>query len=164
MRQNFRKLRLPSRGERNIAFAYVLLSVLGALIAFVSVIRLRNIGPFFDIGLFEVWVSLAGACGAVLALKASSRFMGQVGVKGFAFALWGAFYLSLVGSLVAGTLVLPVYGTMFGPFTLAVTLIGAPILAAAWVSAVMLAHLTFVAYREELRHEERLTRLHSART
>lgn len=164
MRHDTRKLKLPTRGERNLALAYLLVAGLGSLIAFFSVVRLMNQGPFVELGFFEWWVCIAGALGAVLALHASERHLGNKGAEGALRAIWGAFYLSLVGSLVAGTLVLPVFGTMFGPFTLAITLIGAPILAAAWLSAVLLAHLTLLAYREEMQHEARLMRLHSAQS
>ncbi len=163
MRQHFRKLRKPLRGECKLAFAYFLVSALGSLIAFLSVVRMNNKGPFAEVGLFEWWVIVAGATGAVLALKASRKFLGQSGPMGAVNALWGGLYLSLVGSLIAGTLVLPVYGTMFGPFSLAITLIGAPILAAAWLSSVLLVHVMLVAHKDELQHAARLMRLHSAR-
>ena len=44
---------------------------------------------------------------------------------------------------------LPFYGTMFGPFTLVVSLFSAPILAILWITALFSAHLMIKVRRIE---------------
>lgn len=58
-------------------------------------------------------------------------------------------WISFVGALFGGTLALPFYGTMFGPFTLVVTLIKAPILALLWTSSLLSAHFMIKVRRDE---------------
>lgn len=156
-------LRLPTKGERSLALAVFVVGLLGAYLALTVVLRLSG-GPAIGTALsyYDYWVIGAGAAAAVFALYVSKRFLGHGGYKGWARALWGVLHLSFIGSLVAGTLALPVYGTMFGPFTLAVSLIGAPFLGIAWLSGLLAAHAMLVPFREERAEQEIMGRLRGA--
>ncbi|MCW1951376.1 MAG: hypothetical protein KIH44_008410, partial [Octadecabacter sp.] len=48
-----------------------------------------------------------------------------------------------------GTLGLPLYGTMFGPFIVVVTLLGAPILAMLWAFTLLGIHILLASYQRE---------------
>jgi hypothetical protein len=57
--------------------------------------------------------------------------------------------VTFIGSLIGGTLGLPFYGTMFGPFIVVVTLMGAPLLAMLWAFNLLGAHVLLGIYRSE---------------
>ena len=63
--------------------------------------------------------------------------------------VWVVVWISFVGALIGGTLALPFYGTMFGPFTLVVTLLNAPFLAVLWIWTLFSAHLMIKERRIE---------------
>lgn len=68
------------------------------------------------------------------------NWMGHPGLRGAAFALVGTIWISFLGGLVGGSLALPFYGTMFGPFSLFVSLFSAPLLAIFWACILFAAH------------------------
>ena len=60
-----------------------------------------------------------------------------------------AILISFAGSLIAGTLALPLYGTMFGPFALAVIFVSSPLLAGLWAFNLFGVHVLMCQWRIE---------------
>ncbi|TNY30865.1 hypothetical protein [Pelagovum pacificum] len=138
-------------GERARALAYLLVAVVGAWMSFVIVTNLDNPDrPFFQpLTGYETWQIAAGAIGAIVGLALSGELLGQSGRYGWKRAIWGGVFVSFVGALVAGTLVLPLFGTMFGPFSLFVALVGRPLLAVVWIAHLAGAHWLLRRWRQE---------------
>ncbi len=137
-------------GERSLAMAYIFVALFGAGMAFVAVIQLGQGTAFArPMNWYECWIVLAGALGGVAALFLAGDKLGRPGWRGHLRATLGAIWVSFVGALIAGTLALPIYGTMFGPFTLGITLAGSPMLAGLWFANLMSAHLLISAWRIE---------------
>ncbi len=162
MRGQNGKRRVLTDGEGCLALAYLIVALFGAGMAFVTVTQMSG-GSILErsMSLYERWVVLTGGIGGVGALYLAGDKMGQEGLVGHLRALPALVWVSFVGALISGTLALPLYGTMFGPFTLGVTLAGAPILAVLWFANLMAAHVLIAAWRVErsaLFHREKLDR------
>jgi hypothetical protein len=137
-------------GERCMALAYLVVSLFGCGMAFVTVTQMSD-GDILErsLTLYERWVVLSGGIGGGVGLFLAGEKMGQQGARGHLRAIPAVIWVSFVGALIAGTLALPLYGTMFGPFTLGVTLAGAPVLAALWFANLFGAHVLIAAWRAE---------------
>ena len=137
-------------GERCLALAYVIVSGFGAALAFVIVTQLGNGAgldrPFSN---YESWIVLSGAIGSGCALYLAGGRIGQSGAIGFLRGCIAAIWISTVGAIIAGTLALPLYGTMFGPFVVIVTLLGQPLLAVFWFANLLAAHILVLTWRKE---------------
>lgn len=145
------RLWAETQGERARALAYVIVVFGGAVLSFVSVGRLSR-GPelpFVAPDWYGLWIVASGGIGALGGLYLVRERLGQPGAGGWRRAIIAVLLLSFAGSIIAGTLALPIYGTMFGPLSLVVTLIDLPLLAAAWVGCVLLAHGLMRRWREE---------------
>jgi hypothetical protein len=141
---------LPTIGERNLALAYVSVGLSGAFLALYAVMQLGQ-GALLLRALtrYEIWTCMAGAVGAVLALYIMQRHFGMPGWRGWLRAVCGMIMLCFVGSLITGTIALPLYGTMFGPFTLTMILAGSPLLAVMWGMTLCGVHLLLTTWRTE---------------
>lgn len=150
MRSRSRSMTSRSEGERARALAFMIIALFGAGMAFLSVTQLND-RAFFDRGLtwYEIYIILCGALGGMAALFLSGDRMGQPGIEGTLRGFAGGIWVSFVGAVIGGTLALPLYGTMFGPFTLAVTLAGAPLLMLIWVSNLIAVHLLLRIWHRE---------------
>ena len=139
-----------SEGERRRALAYLIVALFGAGLSFIAVTRLSGSEVIeHRLGWHQIWMVLAGAGGATGALHMLRHRMGMPGLPGLVRAIVGALLISFVGALIAGTLALPVYGTMFGPFTLAVMFVSAPFLAALWGANLIAAHFLMQSWQAE---------------
>jgi hypothetical protein len=137
-------------GERRLVLAYVTVSLFGAALALSIVIRLGHGGVLMGTMTgYEFWMLLAGAAGAGAGLFLSRDRFGWPGLRGTGQALGGMLMVCFSGSLIAGTLALPLYGTMFGPFTLGVVLASSPLLTLLWVATLYGAHLMLQSWRAE---------------
>ncbi|KAA9007909.1 hypothetical protein [Histidinibacterium aquaticum] len=138
-------------GERGRLLAYLVVAIFGAAFALIVVSRLEGDRPGLLTGmsLYHWWVVISGAVGAAGGLYLSGEALGHPGKSGWSKAAWGALVTSFAGSLIAGTLALPLYGTMFGPFSLAVTLAGSPLLAVLWFGCLFRAHYLLSFWRRE---------------
>jgi hypothetical protein len=135
-----------TRGERRWALAHGLMALYGAGVGLIAAVRLGHGGSIdHGLGLYDAWIILAAALGGICALWVLRARFGHPGLSGVHQALIGGLGISLLGPVIAGTLALPIYGTMFGPFTLAVILAGTPFLALCWVSALALVHHLMMA-------------------
>ena len=96
------------------------------------------------------WVlALASAAGACIAGAALRQRFGHPGKAGLIKALTGALIATLTLGIAAGTLVLPIFGTMFGPWLVAVTIVTKPWMVLPWLAALYGFHAAFMAYRAE---------------
>lgn len=131
-----------SAGERRLSLALIVMALYGAGIGLVTTVRLAHGGQLNGaLSLYDGWVVLAGALGTALAFWLLRDRFGMAGPRGAVRAAGGAVAVSLVAPVIGGTLALPLYGTMFGPFALAVILTGAPLLGCCWLSAMALGHI-----------------------
>lgn len=132
-------------GERRAALACAIVAISSASVA--VLVRTRLV-PGGD-GLFSLWGAASGAVGGWIALRLSAHRLGHPGLSGTFRALGGIVSISVIAALIAGTLILPLYGTMFGPFSLAMTLIGSPLAAVLWLLGLWLSHRLIATWRRE---------------
>ncbi|KJZ20505.1 hypothetical protein TW80_06890 [Loktanella sp. S4079] len=102
---------------------------------------------------YEIWVALAGAISGALALYLTRGWLGLFGKIGLARAVFGACAMALIAALIAGTLIMPVYGTFFAPILVVAAVGLKPWLGVAWMAVVLMAHAMFVRRATELRIE-----------
>ena len=144
-----RRLRL-TEGERSVAMAYIGIGLFGAGLAF-NVVNglggsdniLRPLTPY------DFWMIASGALGADLGLYLSRNRFGHPGAAGAAMALLGALLLTFSATIIAGTLALPGYGTMFGLLAVGVSFWSSPFLALVWTIMLAACHLLFAIWRRE---------------
>ncbi|MBI1418551.1 MAG: hypothetical protein GC146_15150 [Limimaricola sp.] len=132
-------------GERRAALACAVVAISSASVAVLVRTRLAPGGE----GLFSLWGAASGAVGGWVALRLSAHRLGHPGLPGTLRALGGIITISFIAALIAGTMILPGYGTMFGPFSLAMTLIGSPIVAVLWLLGLWLSHKLIATWRHE---------------
>lgn len=139
-----------TQGERSIALAYFGVAVLGAALGINVVLTLGGVAAWITpFSAYDYWVVFSAAVGGCVGLYLGQDRLGHAGARGFGRAVFGMIWVSFVGALFGGTLALPFYGTMFGPFTLVVTLFKAPILALLWASSLLSAHFMIKVRRDE---------------
>lgn len=149
MRQHLRKSSKFSEGERARMLAFVLVGACSAGLGFLAVLHLDRSAFFDGFSWYETWIIVAAGIGGMMALFLSGDRMGQSGSKGALRAVAGAIWVTFIGALVGGTLGLPFYGTMFGPFIVSVTLAGAPLLAMLWAFNLVGVHFLLGIYQRE---------------
>lgn len=144
-------LRVETPGERARARAYATVTLGGAVLSAVCVGRLSGAAdiPYLAPDWYGLWIVAAGAIGALSGLFLVRERLGQAGPGGWRRAAVAAVLLSFAGSVIAGTLALPIYGTMFGPLSLVVTLIDLPVLGLAWIGCILGAHGLMRRWRAE---------------
>lgn len=139
-----------TEGERSIMAAVISVAVFGAFLAFNVVMTIGGHASMMaGLSAYELWVVFSGAVGGPAGLYLCRNWMGQAGWRGFCTAIVGVIAVSVTGSIVGGTLALPFYGTMFGPFTLIMSLISAPLLAFLWASTLLGTHFLMGIWRSE---------------
>lgn len=145
----YRRLSL-TQGEQSILLAFFGVGFFGAAMALNVVMTLGGVAalltPFSG---YDYWVIFCGAIGACAGLYLGRDWMGHTGLRGVALAMIGMLWISFLGGLVGGSLALPLYGTMFGPFTLFVSLFSAPLLALFWGCILFASHLLVKIWRNE---------------
>jgi hypothetical protein len=139
-----------SHGEYRLALAVLALFLFGAGLGLITALRLGHGGIMREgLGLYDIWLVLSGGLGAAGALFLLRDRFGHEGTAGLMRALGGIAGVSFLAPLIAGTLSLPLYGTMFGPFTFAVILAGMPVFAVVWFFMLALTHLMLRSLRDE---------------
>lgn len=150
MPSDFLPYETMSPGERLRRVAYAATAVAGALLALVVAVRL---GHPADQGLwlstYGVWVTLAGLAGGFVGLRLTEHLFGHPGLWGAVKALLGILLICLVAPVVAGSLALPLYGTMFGPFMFGTTIVAVPLLGLLWAATLLAAHMCLAPWRRE---------------
>lgn len=126
-------------------------SVFAAMIACVAVLRLLQVAPDGALSMgMAYWALLAGGFGGAAGFWLSyERWFGHDGLTGWIAAVFGAVVVSAVGSVIGGTLIFPLYGTMFAPLQLVMTMIANPVLAVLWLGMMLYAHWLLAAWRRE---------------
>lgn len=140
-----------TQGARARLLGFAIVASYGAVMGYLAVLRFSD-GAVAARGLslYEGWIVLGGALGGMAALGLAGDRVGQSGPGTMPGILAGLIRVSLLGAIIAGTLALPVYGTMFAPLTLILTLATSPVLALSWVACMGAVHLCMVAYRSDL--------------
>ncbi|MGA1180227.1 MAG: hypothetical protein ACO3U1_06440 [Marivivens sp.] len=121
----------------SLVLAAGLIIVSGAALGLVAVSRLAEGNLPLSYGL---WVALSGAVGAWAGLAASWQDFGWPGLRGAFRALVGGLKFSLTAAVAGGTMVLPVFGTMFAPLAVFVTLLAVPAASVGLLATLALAH------------------------
>jgi hypothetical protein len=143
------RLRL-SDGEQGLVLAYFGVAFFGAVIAYSWVSQLGGGAPVLrTLSLYETWIVVSGSLGACFGVFVGQEWLGQHGLRGIGSALIGMLMVSFVGAVSAGTMALPLYGTMFGPLMVLMIFIGSPLLAGFWCVVLVAAHLLIRAWRKE---------------
>ena len=139
-----------SRGEKSRLGAFAMVGAFGAAIGFLVAMHLSQ-GALLRQGLapYDLWMIVAGSIGSMAGLYIAGNWFGHGGWQGMVKALAASVWVSFVGSLIGGTLMLPLYGTMFGPFTLAITLSTRPLFAVLWFANLFGAHLMLTYWQRE---------------
>lgn len=119
--------------------------------AFIITFRLAvhaNDAPASD--LFTLWTMVSGFVGAVCGFLSSyGRWLGFPAKAGWVRAGVGGITISGIAAVVAGTMILPYYGTMFAPFQLIIAMIETPALAFVWCGILVTAHKLVETWRAE---------------
>ena len=98
---------------------------------------------------YEIWVILSamiGACGALLSML---DHFGHRGVRGAFRLIRGGLSVTFLGSLIGGTLAMPMFGTMFGPFAFVMLFVTKPSVGAMWAGSLIAAHILLRGWRVE---------------
>lgn len=136
-----------SAGERRLALAYMAVGGFGAILA-MTVLQRLEAGPV-SLNPGTVWMLLSGAIGAMTALHLRRDHLGRAGLPGLGRAVISGLWITVVGGLIAGTLALPVYGTMFGTWLLLVVLAQTPIMTLLWAMMLGACHMMLGRWRAE---------------
>jgi hypothetical protein len=140
-----------STGVRSFISAIVGTSILGALLTCVAMMGLYEKSPHIAPSLwYTYWPVFAGSIGGAGGFLACyDRWFGHAGASGWLTALIGTLVVSGVSSVIAGTLILPFYGTMFGPLQMIMTMIESPLLGISWLLMLLCAHGLLSQWRLE---------------
>jgi hypothetical protein len=149
MRPTLRKILFLTEGERARVLAFVLVGACSAGLGFLAVLHLDRAVFLGEFSWYQTWIVIASGLGGMIALFLSGDRMGKPGQAGAVRAVAGAIWVTFIGALIGGTLGLPFYGTMFGPFIVVVTLMGAPLLAMLWAFNLFGAHVLLGIYQSE---------------
>jgi hypothetical protein len=125
-------------------------ALLGAVVALTAIVRMRQ-GEFFSepMTAYSLWFILSGAIGGALGLYMHRHRMGQGGSYPAVQALGAIVLSNATGAVICGTLTLPLYGTMFGPFTLIMILVSSPVVSLIWLVNQLAVHLLLARFHAE---------------
>lgn len=136
-----------SLGERRFVFACLITAMLSAGLAFIVVLRLDP-DVMFKRGLraYEYWILASGALGGASGVWLARDRLGRAGI---ALPLVGLIVMTFSSAIIGGTLALPLYGTMFGPLTVAIIFAASPIVAVAWLCNAFAVHMMLRSWHSE---------------
>ncbi|SEM52805.1 hypothetical protein SAMN04488003_101428 [Loktanella fryxellensis] len=150
MKATFARLHPSTPGERRMLAAMLVLAACGGVLCLMVATQMGEVKTLRrSLTAADAWFCVAGSLGALAGFRAGRGWLGHAGVGGAVRAACGALIVSFVGALVAGTLALPFYGTMFGPLMFALTLLGHPVLAAVWLAVLGTSHRMMRDWRRE---------------
>jgi len=130
-----------SKGEKAYALAYaIVISVAAGLTVYVMAGIDSGSVLSANESFYSVWTVIAGVIGGGFALYAARGWLGLPGAFGWIRAFVGGTAAALIASVIAGSLIMPVYGTFYAPVMLATEFMAMPILAIGWFGAVLVAH------------------------
>jgi len=137
-----------TRGERSFVVAYAAVMAMTAGIAMLIMGNVEE-GAATVSSAQLLWIIAAGAAAGGVSLFAARGWMGQPRVLGFARAFVGCLVIAFLASLIAGTLIRPLYGTFYAPVLVVDAFISMPWLAALWFGILMGAHYLLAQLNEE---------------
>ncbi|MEO0678226.1 MAG: hypothetical protein AAFZ02_11785 [Pseudomonadota bacterium] len=140
---------LPSPAERSVLTACVAVGATGALLACEALRPIAGDDGFFT-GSAGLWyATLSAGFSATAVAYGVRRNFGHPGTGG---ALWSVFFsivATCVLGIVAGSFILPVFGTMFGPWFMILAVLKTPLLALPWALSLYGLHLAGKEYVAE---------------
>ena len=139
-----------SNGDKAMALTAVVFFVVSTLVssAVVNVLHPTN-NPSAMMTAAQLWFVTAGVVGAFVARILAHRWFGLPGPVGWLQAGVGCIMVTTLAGIIGGTIALPIYGTMFGPMMVTVTLAADPLLTMSWFAALMSSHLSARVIRDE---------------
>ena len=131
-----------SRGEKLSIFSYAALIAMSAGMTILIMSGIDGENLFWGSkAWFSQWVIFAGALSGGVGLMLARGWMGLEGVLGVLRALVGSAAIAIMAAMVAGLLIDPLFGVVYGPVLLLTEFIAKPWLAVAWVVIAMGAHV-----------------------
>ncbi len=112
--------------------------------------------------LYTAWTVAAGAIGGGLALFAARGWLGLSGALGYIRAFVGSLAAALIGAVIVGVLILPIYGGFYAPVLMLSAFVAQPLLAVIWVGVYFGAHYLFTAQVEPSQEEYQVATLRYA--
>ena len=139
-----------SRGEKAYAVAYaIVMSVSAGLTVYVMAGVEGDAALPVEASFYSIWTVIAGVIGGALALYSARGWLGLTGVLGWVRAFVGGMAAALIAAVIAGSLIMPLYGTFYAPVMLATEFVQLPLLAIGWFAAIFGAHYLMTALTEE---------------
>ena len=138
-----------SPAERTVLTAYFGLSATGALLGFDALEELQAMDELVGVTAGNWLSTILAASGALLAAIILRESFGRPGLLGAGQAFVSSCVATCLMGIIAGTFLLPVFGTMFGPWLIITTLIVKPWLALPWALALFGFHLARSEYDRE---------------
>ncbi|MBS1303796.1 hypothetical protein [Loktanella sp. SALINAS62] len=130
--------------------AWVAVSALGGFLAYTLVSNIAGTHALMRVfGTTEWWFVGCGVFGAMAGLYCARHWIGVTGRYALVKAFCGIVIVSFMGALIGGSLMLPLYGTMFGPMLFAMMLVENPVLALVWIVVLIAAHILISRHRRE---------------
>jgi hypothetical protein len=138
-RQQSAKVLGSNRGARlGVYAAIIVMSVIITIFVMAGVEGQAAIPA--EPSLYAIWTVAAGAIGGASALYAARGWLGLSGAIGYARALVGSLAAALIGAVIAGVLIMPVYGGIYGPVLLITAVVANPAIAVVWIAVYFCAH------------------------
>ncbi|WP_394153994.1 hypothetical protein [Loktanella salsilacus] len=140
----------PTLGEKRLYAAALAVTLAGGAISYSVVTQLGdNKEMLRSLSGADYWFIIAGMVGSFAALFVGRDWFGHGGAAGVLQLVAGMISVTFMGTIIGGTLALPLYGTMFGPMMFGVTIAAHPVLALVWLNALVVAHLLMMLWRRE---------------
>ena len=141
----FREL---STAEKRLVVTYASITLAGGVLSLVAFDTLAaQVGKSQETR--AVWLAFAGAVGGLIGARSAASFFGRSGPAGTLLIFAGVLFLTVVFGIAAGSLILPIYGTMFGPWLAVVGLVSHPVAAVLWITSLTAFHFARSAYAVE---------------
>lgn len=131
-----------------VAYAAIVAMTAGMTILIMSGVQGDHL-VWGDKGWFSYWVIFAGALSGVLALLLARGWMGAEGILGACRAVVGGVAIALISATIAGLLIDPLLGVVYGPILVVTEFIDKPWLAGAWMIGAAGAHVLLVVAARE---------------
>lgn len=139
----------PSPAERSLMVACTGLAACGGILGCEALRGLQGMVEFAGPVAGEWLCAICAALGAIISGLVMRHRFGHSGIAGGFSAAGGALVATLLLGVVAGTFVLPIFGTMFGPWLVVSAVLNKPWLVLPWLLALYGLHLAMSEYRTE---------------
>lgn len=145
----FEKLAL-SRGEKSSVLAYGAVMAMTAGITILIMSGVDGAGLIWaDTSWFSQWIIFAGAVSGGISLALARGWMGLEGGFGMLRALVGSMAVAIMAAMIAGILIDPLLGVVYGPVLLVTEFLARPWIAFGWLIGSMTVHALLLEARRE---------------